>query len=180
MNRAWADLTPRSSITAILVILRRFLYVLIASKYCYHAEVTCTDYRRVRLHPDYSSGLNCHAPDWLAHVPKEVIAKNFQTSISAFNNIPSQELYIFPAGMPYPLLLCKENTLTSSFCTQLLLLPRRHLQILRARYLIHLHTCFHKCQPRSTVVEVQRSSIRPRSLLRRQLPPWKLSWNLAR
>ncbi|KIK98029.1 hypothetical protein PAXRUDRAFT_135041 [Paxillus rubicundulus Ve08.2h10] len=38
--------------------------------------------------------------DWLAHVPKEVIAKNFQTDISAFNNIPSKELYIFPAIPP--------------------------------------------------------------------------------
>ncbi|KAF9230834.1 putative oxalate decarboxylase/oxidase [Melanogaster broomeanus] len=38
--------------------------------------------------------------DWLPHVPKEVIAKNFQTDISAFNNIPSKELYIFPAIPP--------------------------------------------------------------------------------
>lgn len=37
--------------------------------------------------------------DWLSHVPKEVVAKNFQTSISAFNNVPSQELYIFPSSM---------------------------------------------------------------------------------
>ncbi|KAM5530877.1 hypothetical protein V8D89_015462 [Ganoderma adspersum] len=38
--------------------------------------------------------------DWLSHVPKEVVAKNFQTSISAFNNVPSQELYIFPSTPP--------------------------------------------------------------------------------
>ncbi|KAH8100811.1 oxalate decarboxylase [Cristinia sonorae] len=38
--------------------------------------------------------------DWLAHVPKEVIAKNFQTSLSAFNHIPSEELYIFPSTAP--------------------------------------------------------------------------------
>ncbi|KAG9316071.1 RmlC-like cupin domain-containing protein [Chiua virens] len=38
--------------------------------------------------------------DWMAHIPKEVIAKNFQTSISAFNNIPDRELYIFPALPP--------------------------------------------------------------------------------
>ena len=36
--------------------------------------------------------------DWLAHVPKEVLAKNFKTSISAFDHIPGEELYIFPAG----------------------------------------------------------------------------------
>ncbi|KAH9945408.1 oxalate decarboxylase [Epithele typhae] len=35
--------------------------------------------------------------DWLSHVPKDVIAKNFQTSPSAFNHIPAQQLYIFPS-----------------------------------------------------------------------------------
>ncbi|KAI0775274.1 oxalate decarboxylase [Trametes elegans] len=38
--------------------------------------------------------------DWLAHVPKEVMAKNFQTSISAFDHIPAQQLYIFPSEPP--------------------------------------------------------------------------------
>ncbi|EPQ54172.1 oxalate decarboxylase [Gloeophyllum trabeum ATCC 11539] len=38
--------------------------------------------------------------DWLAHVPKEVIAKNFQTDISAFDHIPAEELYIFPSAPP--------------------------------------------------------------------------------
>lgn len=37
--------------------------------------------------------------DWLSHTPKEVLAKNFQTDISTFNELPGQELYIFPAGM---------------------------------------------------------------------------------
>ena len=42
-----------------------------------------------------------HGPqvtDWLAHVPKEVIAKNFQLNITAFDHIPSRELYIFPSS----------------------------------------------------------------------------------
>ncbi|KAH8100799.1 oxalate decarboxylase [Cristinia sonorae] len=38
--------------------------------------------------------------DWLAHVPKEVLAKNFQTSISAFNEVPAEQLYIFPGAPP--------------------------------------------------------------------------------
>ncbi|KAG2156745.1 putative oxalate decarboxylase/oxidase [Suillus bovinus] len=38
--------------------------------------------------------------DWLAHVPKEVIAKNFQVNISAFDEIPATELYIFPSTPP--------------------------------------------------------------------------------
>ena len=36
--------------------------------------------------------------DWVAHVPKEVLAKNFQTSIAAFDHIPAEQLYIFPGG----------------------------------------------------------------------------------
>jgi hypothetical protein len=36
--------------------------------------------------------------DWLAHVPKSVLAKNFKTSISAFDKLPGQQLYIFPGG----------------------------------------------------------------------------------
>ncbi|EKM56991.1 uncharacterized protein PHACADRAFT_142065 [Phanerochaete carnosa HHB-10118-sp] len=38
--------------------------------------------------------------DWLAHVPKDVLAKNFQTSMSTFDTIPGQELYIFPGSPP--------------------------------------------------------------------------------
>ncbi|KAF8137295.1 putative oxalate decarboxylase/oxidase [Boletus edulis] len=38
--------------------------------------------------------------EWLAHVPKEVIAKNFQVDMSAFDHIPSKQLYIFPAAPP--------------------------------------------------------------------------------
>ncbi|KAI0833429.1 oxalate decarboxylase [Trametes gibbosa] len=38
--------------------------------------------------------------DWLAHVPKEVLAKNFKTNISAFDHIPSRQLYIFPSAPP--------------------------------------------------------------------------------
>ncbi len=41
--------------------------------------------------------------DWLAHTPKEVLAKNFGVSESAFANIPSEELYIFQARVPGPL-----------------------------------------------------------------------------
>ncbi|KAI1797213.1 oxalate decarboxylase [Ganoderma leucocontextum] len=38
--------------------------------------------------------------DWLAHTPKEVIAKNFHTKQSDFDRIPGQELYIFPGTPP--------------------------------------------------------------------------------
>lgn len=36
--------------------------------------------------------------DWTSHIPKEVLAKNFQVNVTAFDHIPSHELYIFPAG----------------------------------------------------------------------------------
>ncbi|KAJ8693838.1 hypothetical protein PTI98_008792 [Pleurotus ostreatus] len=41
--------------------------------------------------------------DWLAHTPKDVIAKNFGMSnnLAAFDHIPERELYIFPSA-PMP------------------------------------------------------------------------------
>jgi oxalate decarboxylase len=41
--------------------------------------------------------------DWLAHTPREILAKNFNVPESAFNQIPRHELYIFPAPVPGPL-----------------------------------------------------------------------------
>ncbi|PFH51095.1 hypothetical protein AMATHDRAFT_3360 [Amanita thiersii Skay4041] len=38
--------------------------------------------------------------DWLAHIPAEVIAKNFGTDIQTWANVPEEELYIFPATLP--------------------------------------------------------------------------------
>ncbi len=38
--------------------------------------------------------------DWLAHTPKDVIAKNFGVPESAFANLPKKELYIFDAPLP--------------------------------------------------------------------------------
>ena len=43
------------------------------------------------------SGSGSQLTDWLAHVPKEVLAKNFKASISAFDHIPEDQLYIFPS-----------------------------------------------------------------------------------
>lgn len=41
--------------------------------------------------------------DFLAHMPKEVIAKNFQVAERAFAKIPEKELYIFQSKVPGPL-----------------------------------------------------------------------------
>lgn len=49
---------------------------------------------------DFSEDSTFLLTDWLAHVPKEVLAKNFQFDISAFDHIPNRELYIFPSAPP--------------------------------------------------------------------------------
>ncbi|KAF8515539.1 oxalate decarboxylase [Gautieria morchelliformis] len=41
--------------------------------------------------------------DWLAHIPKEVLAKNFMADQSAFAHIPAKQLYIFPGVSPPPI-----------------------------------------------------------------------------
>jgi oxalate decarboxylase len=38
--------------------------------------------------------------DAMAHLPPEVLAKNFAVSQQAFNNVPKQELFIFQADLP--------------------------------------------------------------------------------
>lgn len=38
--------------------------------------------------------------DWMAHVPLEVLSKNFNLPSAAFNSIPQSELYIFPGTIP--------------------------------------------------------------------------------
>jgi oxalate decarboxylase len=41
--------------------------------------------------------------DFMAHIPKSVLAKNFGVAESAFDRIPKSELYIFNADLPGPL-----------------------------------------------------------------------------
>src|ERR1700704_5056108 len=41
--------------------------------------------------------------DWMAHTPKEVLAKNFGVPESAFDRIPQKDLWIFQAPVPGPL-----------------------------------------------------------------------------
>jgi oxalate decarboxylase len=41
--------------------------------------------------------------DWLAHTPKDVLAKNFGVPESAFASIPQKDLWIFQADVPGPL-----------------------------------------------------------------------------
>ncbi|KAJ7778142.1 putative oxalate decarboxylase/oxidase [Mycena metata] len=38
--------------------------------------------------------------DWLAHVPKGVLAQNFGQPLAAFDHVPEKQLYIFPSSPP--------------------------------------------------------------------------------
>ena len=52
---------------------------------------------------DFSEDSTFLLTDWLAHTPKEILAKNFGVSQEAFAKIPKKELYIFQAKVPGPL-----------------------------------------------------------------------------
>ena len=41
--------------------------------------------------------------DFMAHTPKEVLAKNFGVPESTFDNLPKKDLFIFPTELPRPL-----------------------------------------------------------------------------
>ncbi|KAF8595391.1 oxalate decarboxylase [Ceratobasidium sp. AG-I] len=49
--------------------------------------------------------------DWMAHVPKEVLAKNFRVNASAFDHIPDRELYMIPSAVP-DITSAKENVVS--------------------------------------------------------------------
>jgi oxalate decarboxylase len=54
-------------------------------------------------HFDDDTNSTFQLTEWLAHTPREVLAKNFDVPESAFADLPDHELYIFHAPMPGPL-----------------------------------------------------------------------------
>jgi len=38
--------------------------------------------------------------DWMAHIPKEVLGKNFRVNASAFDHIPDRQLWMLPSAVP--------------------------------------------------------------------------------
>jgi len=52
---------------------------------------------------NFNEGETFLVTDFFAHIPKEVLAKNFGVPESAFANIPREELYIFVSEVPGPL-----------------------------------------------------------------------------
>ena len=57
---------------------------------------------------DFSEENTFLVSELFLRTPKEVLAKNLKTDVSAFNSIPQDELYIFP-GTPPPADLSKQN-----------------------------------------------------------------------
>ncbi|QRV88482.1 oxalate decarboxylase [Ceratobasidium sp. AG-Ba] len=49
---------------------------------------------------DFSEDSTFSVTDWMAHVPKEVLSRNFKVNASAFDHIPSRELYMIPSAVP--------------------------------------------------------------------------------
>ena len=52
---------------------------------------------------NFSEDSTFDVSDWLAHTPKEVLAKNFGVPERAFANIPNKTLFIFQSKVPGPL-----------------------------------------------------------------------------
>ncbi|QRW11233.1 oxalate decarboxylase [Ceratobasidium sp. AG-Ba] len=49
---------------------------------------------------DFNEDSTFSVTDWMAHIPKEVLSKNFKVNASAFDHIPSRELYMIPSAVP--------------------------------------------------------------------------------
>ncbi len=72
---------------------------------------------------DFSEDDTFSLTDWLAHTPREVLARNFGVPEQAFAGIPAKELFIFQAKVPGPLAADKvagAGPMTVSFSHRLL------------------------------------------------------------
>lgn len=72
---------------------------------------------------DFSEDSTFLLTDWLAHTPKEILAKNFNVPESAFAKIPNHELYIFQSQVPKPLAqdrVAGNGPVPLSFCHHML------------------------------------------------------------
>src|SRR5208282_5961714 len=66
-------------------------------------RITAVDQDGHAFQDDFNEDATFLVTDFLAHIPKEVLAKNFGVAESAFANIPKEELYIFESQVPGPL-----------------------------------------------------------------------------
>jgi len=49
---------------------------------------------------DFSEDSTFSVTDWMSHVPKEVLGKNFKVNTSAFDHIPDRQLWMLPSTPP--------------------------------------------------------------------------------
>ncbi|KAF8754513.1 Oxalate Decarboxylase [Rhizoctonia solani] len=49
---------------------------------------------------EFSEDSTFSVTDWMAHVPKEVLGKNFKVNASAFDHIPDRQLWMLPSAVP--------------------------------------------------------------------------------
>jgi hypothetical protein len=49
---------------------------------------------------EFSEDSTFSVTDWMAHVPKEVLSKNFKVNASAFDHIPDRQLWMLPSAVP--------------------------------------------------------------------------------
>ncbi|GAC43297.1 oxalate decarboxylase family bicupin [Paenibacillus popilliae] len=65
--------------------------------------------------------------DWFAHTPKEVLSANFGVPVSAFQQVPTEQLYIFQDEVPVPIAKSQvpdpNGTVEQSFVYHLLAQP---------------------------------------------------------
>lgn len=62
-----------------------------------------TEFLLVFSDADFSEYKTLLLTDWLAHVPKDILAANFKTSPSELESLPKHEKYIFKGNIPGPL-----------------------------------------------------------------------------
>ncbi|KAH9925427.1 oxalate decarboxylase [Epithele typhae] len=88
-----------------------------------------TEFLLVFPEGSFSDGNTFLLTDWLAHLPKEVIAKNFQDDISEWDHIPGEQLYIFPGTAPPDDLqppVSPQGTVPEPFSFEFSKLPAKH------------------------------------------------------
>jgi len=64
------------------------------------SDIDCVEFLLVFDDGAFSEDSTFLITDWLAHAPKDVLAKNFGVERQALADLPTKERYIFPAAAP--------------------------------------------------------------------------------
>ncbi|GAB1524024.1 hypothetical protein RhiTH_007176 [Rhizoctonia solani] len=66
----------------------------------YYLYTSLIDHAQVFDDGEFSEDSTFSVTDWMAHVPKEVLSKNFKVNASAFDHIPDRQLWMLPSAVP--------------------------------------------------------------------------------